>query len=55
MDDLGKKLNITNQEGWYQTTFDTIKQYGGSSILKHYNHSPSKLLMAVYPEYHKLC
>ncbi len=51
MDDLARKLNITNNADWYQITNGTLKQHGLATLLKNYNGSFSKLLKAVYPEY----
>ncbi len=51
LDDLAKKLNFTDQEGWYTITSKTLKQHGGDDLLEIYKSSPSKLLVAVYPEY----
>ncbi len=51
MDDLAKKLNITNKEDWYKLTRDTVYRYGGGELLRKYEFLPSKLVMSVYPEY----
>ncbi len=53
MDDLAKKLNITNQDGWYNIKSHTVHEYGGGGLLLNkYNNSLTKLLASVYPEYH---
>ncbi len=53
MDDIGKKLGITNQEKWYLITASVLKQHGGGTLLfGKYNGSPASLLTHVYPEYH---
>ncbi len=51
MDDVGKKLNITSSDGWYNITHNKLMKHGASALLQHYSHSPSKLLTTVYPEY----
>ncbi len=51
MDELVKKLNIENGEGWLKITSKTIKQHGGLYLLHKYDGSPKKLLSAIYPEY----
>ncbi len=51
LDDLGKKLNITDQEGWYKVTRKILRQHGGDGLIQKYNCSPHQLLTAVYPEY----
>ncbi len=51
MENLAKRLNIRDQEGWYSLTLNTLKQNGGYGLLQKYNGSPSKLLTNVYPEY----
>jgi hypothetical protein len=51
MNDLAKKLNITDYEGWYTVTNRTIRQHGGHGILNQYSQSVSKALAAIYPEY----
>ncbi len=51
MDDLAKKLNITQPSRWYTLTSSVLKQNNGSTLLKKYAGSISKLLTTVYPEY----
>ncbi len=51
LDDIAKKFNITNQEGWYKISGKILKQHGGHDLLRDYNFSPLKLLKTVYPEY----
>ncbi len=51
LNSLSKELRITTQEQWYQVTSSTLIEHGGKPLLLHYNGSPGKLLMAVYPEY----
>ncbi len=53
MDNLAKKLNITDHQGWYQVTSTVLQHHGGKGLLAHYDFSPSKLLKSVYPEYPK--
>ncbi len=54
MDDLAKKLNIADFEGWYKIKIKTLEEHGGAALLKKYS-VVSKLLTAVYPEYQKAC
>ncbi len=54
MDDLAKKLNITNIEEWYNITGKIMRQYGGFELLRMYNNSTKTLLSSVYPEYLQL-
>ncbi len=52
IDDLAKKLQITNKEDWYKVTNAMlVSQSGGAKLLNAYNGSLSKLLSTVYPEY----
>ncbi len=51
MDDLAKKLNITSKSEWYKVTWSTLKQYGGSELLRIYDYSPMELFKTIYPEY----
>ncbi len=51
MDNLAKKLNITNLDGWYTVQAKTIEQHGGYGLLHKYSNSPRKLITTVYPEY----
>ncbi len=51
MDDLAKQLNITDQEGWFNVTTNTLKQHRGTSLLHKYHDSVTKLISSVYPEY----
>ncbi len=55
MDQLAKKLNITDQTAWNQLTIKTVLQNGGASLLYIYRGSLSKLLSSVYPEYKQAC
>ncbi len=50
MDNLAKKLQITDHEGWYKITNSVLRK-NGAALLYKYNGSPFKLLSAVYPEY----
>ncbi len=54
IDDLAKKLKLTSNEGWYKIQWATLKQNGAYKLLKQYDHIPSKLITAVYPEYYHL-
>ncbi len=54
MNDLAKKLNITNKEEWYKVSEKFIRDHDGYGLLQKYGSSPSKLLAAVYPEYHTI-
>ncbi len=52
LDDIAKKLHITDKEGWYNVTDKTLKKHGGLELMRMYN-SRSRLLKSVYPEYLK--
>ncbi len=52
MDDLTKKLNISNMEDWYMINKKTLQHHGADHILEKYEGSRNKLLKSVYPEYH---
>ncbi len=54
MDDLFRKLNLNYLEGWDKLTIPTLKQYGGSLLLRKYNQSLPKLFVNVYPEYKEM-
>ncbi len=51
MNELGKKLNIRDYEGWYSVTTKMIEDYGGVGLLDKYNWSRKRLLQSVFPEY----
>ncbi len=51
LDQLAKRLQITDQDGWYNVTQTTFKKYGASALLELYRYSPSAMLSAVFPEY----
>ncbi len=51
LNSLAKKLNITDQEGWYKITKQTLKQHGGSGLFEYYNNSVSEILKNLFPEY----
>ncbi len=52
MESIAKKLNITDQEGWYKVTVETLRMHkAGGLLASKYNNSPSKLLATVFPEY----
>ncbi len=55
MDDIAQKLNITSVDGWFTLTGATLRENGGSGLLKKYNHCLPQLLYTVYPEYQKAC
>ncbi len=63
LDELARKLNITDQEGWYKVTTTMLKEYGGAGLLTKYSTQKKQssssasspminLLSTVYPEYH---
>ncbi len=54
MNELGKKLQITDLSGLYNITKTSIANHGGRGLLKRYNNSVSNLLKTVYPEYHPI-
>ncbi len=51
MEQLAKKLNITEPEGWYTITRQSLQQHGAYGLLQKYNGSLIKLLKAIYPQY----
>ncbi len=51
MDNIAKKLNITDQTKWYNLSTTVIRQHGGSALLTKHKHSICKILKTVYPEY----
>ncbi len=51
-----KELNLSIPDGLcHLTTTKILNKKGGYGILNKYNHSPNKLLAAVYPEYKTMC
>ncbi len=55
MDDIAKRLKISNPQDWTFLTARVLKQNGGAVLLRKYDNSPSKLLNTVYPEYLAHC
>ncbi len=53
MEDLAKRLNINDQEGWYSISSKSVQEHGGLGLLKKYNHSISNIMEGVFPEYQK--
>ncbi len=51
MNDLANKLDISAPEQWYKITTKSLIHHGGEELLSLYNHSPLKLLNAIYPKY----
>ncbi len=54
MDQLAKKLNIVDQDGWYQITKKALLLHGGGGLVRKYSGSPALILRAIYPEYLQL-
>ncbi len=54
LNEIGQKLNITNQSDWYSITSEAFRKVGGTPLLNKYNGSLSKLLVTVYPEYQQI-
>lgn len=49
---LGNQLEHKNMDDWYNITLEDIYKHGGYGLLSaYYNNSPSKALLAVYPEH----
>ena len=48
---LGEQLNITDQEGWYNVTWEDMIKYDGSYLLKKYSNSPPFVIMNTLKEY----
>ncbi len=52
LDKLAKKLNITDQRGWYNIKLSQIMEYnGGGLVIGKYDGSLVKLITTVFPEY----
>ncbi len=51
MEELAKKLNITEKESWYKVTSTVLLQHGANSLLTKHNGSLRRLLKTVFPEY----
>src|SRR4051812_35148548 len=48
---LGEQLGHKKMDDWYRVTQADIHKFGGKSVLKYYNSSPSKALISLYPEH----
>ncbi len=51
LENLAQNLKITDKEGFYSISSKTVKQYGGSNVLRQYGGSRSRLLESIFPEY----
>ncbi len=51
MNELAKRLDITNNNEWYKIPLLSFKKFGGNTLLSLYRNSLPDLLKAVYPEY----
>ncbi len=51
MDNLAKKLNIKDHEGWFKVSNAVVAENGGNSLLVKFKGSFSKILQHVYPQY----
>ncbi len=51
MNNLAKKLQITDAKEWYHVSTTMLKHHGASGLLQQFNGSPSKMLKSIYPEY----
>lgn len=51
LEKLYAHLKLTSWEDWHSVPKETIKKFGGSSLLKFYNGSFIKCLTTLYPEY----
>jgi hypothetical protein len=51
MNELGNKLNIKDQAGWYNVTIKDFLENKGAGLLGEYNHNMTNLLQSVYPQY----
>jgi len=47
---LGKKLGYTEIEDWYQLKLDDIVKNDGGGLVKHYDESPIKFVMSIFPK-----
>ena len=48
---LGEKLGYRKMEDWYDINVPEIKIHGGIAILRLYDESPSKFVIAIFPKY----
>ena len=48
MDKLGGILNYSRMEDWYNITISQIVHFGGASLLKKFNDSPSDMVASIY-------
>ncbi len=55
MNELAKKLNITDTLEWSKITSTVLKNNHGNGMLQKYNGSTSKLLLAVNPHFYQAC
>lgn len=51
---LSKKLNIQQNEDWYDITTKQIKNEGGGGLLHYYNYSLVGMLKDIHPEFNWL-
>ncbi len=51
MSELAKKLQITEQAGWYSVSSEVFKSNQGYGLLMKYGGSLNKMLQSLYPEY----
>eukprot|EP01114_Cavostelium_apophysatum_P021760 TRINITY_DN7678_c1_g1_i3.p1 TRINITY_DN7678_c1_g1~~TRINITY_DN7678_c1_g1_i3.p1 ORF type:complete len:362 (-),score=85.74 TRINITY_DN7678_c1_g1_i3:265-1350(-) len=50
-EDIAKGCNVKERSDWYRVSKNEIKRQGGSRLLQLYSDSPSKALIASFPEY----
>eukprot|EP01114_Cavostelium_apophysatum_P007737 TRINITY_DN1990_c0_g1_i5.p1 TRINITY_DN1990_c0_g1~~TRINITY_DN1990_c0_g1_i5.p1 ORF type:complete len:848 (+),score=203.21 TRINITY_DN1990_c0_g1_i5:93-2636(+) len=50
-DRLAVRLGLQTWQDWYKVSGKTIKEHGGTSVLRYFKDCPSKALMALYPEH----
>lgn len=48
---MKEQLGYKTMDDWYSVTSDIVCEYGGASVLKHFNGSPSKALQTLYPQH----
>lgn len=53
MNQLAKKIDVTQMEQWYQVSAAQIREHGGGGLLSgRYSNSPPKMIISLFPEHH---
>eukprot|EP01118_Nematostelium_gracile_P011993 TRINITY_DN4327_c0_g2_i1.p1 TRINITY_DN4327_c0_g2~~TRINITY_DN4327_c0_g2_i1.p1 ORF type:complete len:419 (+),score=55.72 TRINITY_DN4327_c0_g2_i1:175-1431(+) len=48
---LGDQLKITRMQDWYRVSTVQIRKHGGGALLHRFQHSPSEMIMSIFPEH----